>query len=234
MHVGIVNPRWRGKRSRHSQRMHNPQLYVSGKRPMGYHSIIPQCTELRLKWLCGNPMHSLDEYEHINWKWIRTSAAKTVKSYVGWSVIVGRFDINYSNICKLKWRKLIIIRNYLTLMIMINQLCCGRTVALQSRHNERDGVSNNQPCHCLLNRLFRRSKHHSSASLAFVRGIHRWPVNFPHKWPVTRKMFPFHDVIMPLDLKNAFECFYVMLIVVKYKLIGQALGVVVAEGITLT
>ena len=39
-------------------------------------------------------------------------------------------------------------------------------------------------------------KHQSSASLAFVRGIHRWPANSPHKWPVTRKMFPFDDVIM--------------------------------------
>ena len=39
-------------------------------------------------------------------------------------------------------------------------------------------------------------KHQSSASLAFVQGIHRWPVNSPHKWPVTRKMFPFDDVIM--------------------------------------
>ena len=39
-------------------------------------------------------------------------------------------------------------------------------------------------------------KHQSSASLAFVRGIHRGP-NSPHKWPVTRKMFPFDDVIMP-------------------------------------
>ena len=39
-------------------------------------------------------------------------------------------------------------------------------------------------------------KHQSSASLAFVRAIHRGPVNFPHKWPVTRKMFPFDDVIM--------------------------------------
>ena len=37
-------------------------------------------------------------------------------------------------------------------------------------------------------------KHQSSASLAFVRGIHRWPVNSPHKWPVTWKMF--YDVIM--------------------------------------
>ena len=39
-------------------------------------------------------------------------------------------------------------------------------------------------------------KHPSSASLAFVRGIHRWPVNSLHKWPVTWKMFPFDDVIM--------------------------------------
>ena len=39
-------------------------------------------------------------------------------------------------------------------------------------------------------------KHQSSASLAFVRRIHRGPVNSPHKWPVTRKMFPFDDVIM--------------------------------------
>ena len=39
-------------------------------------------------------------------------------------------------------------------------------------------------------------KHQSSASLAFERGIHRCPVNSPHKGPVTRKMFPFNDVIM--------------------------------------
>ena len=39
-------------------------------------------------------------------------------------------------------------------------------------------------------------KHQSPASLAFVRGIHRWPVNSQHKWPVTRKMFPLDDVIM--------------------------------------
>ena len=39
-------------------------------------------------------------------------------------------------------------------------------------------------------------KHQSSASLAFVWLIHRGPVNSPHKWPVTRKMFPLDDVIM--------------------------------------
>ena len=42
-------------------------------------------------------------------------------------------------------------------------------------------------------------KHQSSASLPFGCGIHRGPVNSPHKWPVTRKMFPFDDVVM-LDM----------------------------------
>ena len=40
-------------------------------------------------------------------------------------------------------------------------------------------------------------KHQSPASLAFVRGIHWWPVNSPHKGPVTRKILPFDDVIKP-------------------------------------
>ena len=39
-----------------------------------------------------------------------------------------------------------------------------------------------------------------STSLAFVRGIHRWPVNSPHTGPVTRKMFPFDDVIMNMPV----------------------------------
>ena len=39
-------------------------------------------------------------------------------------------------------------------------------------------------------------KHYSSASLPFVRGIHRGPVNSPLKGPVTREMFPFEGVIM--------------------------------------
>ena len=43
-------------------------------------------------------------------------------------------------------------------------------------------------------------KHQSSASLAFVWGIHRSPVNSPHKWPVKQKMFPFDDVIMIMQI----------------------------------
>ena len=53
--------------------------------------------------------------------------------------------------------------------------------------------------HCSLNHLFRHRSNktsQSSVSLAFVREIHRWPMNSPHKLPVTRKMFKFDDVIM--------------------------------------
>ena len=67
------------------------------------------------------------------------------------------------------------------------------------RHNGGECVSNQQPCFCLLNRLFGvdQRKHQSFASLAFVWGIHREPVNSPHKGPVTR--FLFDDVIMTAD-----------------------------------
>ena len=52
-------------------------------------------------------------------------------------------------------------------------------------------------------------KHQSPASLTFVRGIHRWPMKFPHKWSVTRKMLPFDDVIMylPALSQTMADCF---------------------------
>ena len=39
----------------------------------------------------------------------------------------------------------------------------------------------------------------SSESLAFVRRSQPWPVNSPHKGPVTQKMFSFDDVIMVIQ-----------------------------------
>ena len=48
--------------------------------------------------------------------------------------------------------------------------------------------------------------HQSSGSLAFVRGIHRWPVNSPHKGSVTPKMFPFDDVIMAMKFWYKVYC----------------------------
>ena len=70
--------------------------------------------------------------------------------------------------------------------------------ALRWRHNDHAGVSNHQPHGCLLNRLFRRRS--KKASKLRVTGLcagnSPGPVNSPHKGPVTRKMFPFDDVIM--------------------------------------
>ena len=66
--------------------------------------------------------------------------------------------------------------------------------SLQWRHNERNGASNHRRINCLLNQI----KEKSSASLAFAWGIHRRLVNSPHKGPVTRKMFPFDDVMMDI------------------------------------
>ena len=73
---------------------------------------------------------------------------------------------------------------------------------LQWRHNERDGVAITSITIVYLTVYSGadQRKHQSSASLAFVRGIHRWPVNSPHKGPVTRKMFPFDDVIMAVAI----------------------------------
>ena len=72
------------------------------------------------------------------------------------------------------------------------------TVSLRWRHNGRENVSNHQPHDCLLNRLFRRrSKKTSKLRVTgLCVGNSPGPVNSPHKGPVTRKMFPFDDVIM--------------------------------------
>ena len=71
-------------------------------------------------------------------------------------------------------------------------------ITLLWRHTARDGVSNDQPHDCLRNLFLgaHQRKHRRSASLAFVRGIHRWSVNPPRKWPVTRKILPCDDVIV--------------------------------------
>ena len=73
---------------------------------------------------------------------------------------------------------------------------------LHWRHNDHDGVSNHQPHDCLLNPLFRRrSKKISKLRVTgLCVGNSPGPVNSPHKGPVTRKMFPFDDVIMNWEL----------------------------------
>ena len=71
--------------------------------------------------------------------------------------------------------------------------------SIQWRHNERDGVLKS-PAWRLFTQPFIQGadqrKHQRSASLAFVRGINRWLVTSPHKGLVTRKIFPFDDVMV--------------------------------------
>ena len=85
-----------------------------------------------------------------------------------------------------------------------------QSLTLQWCHDECDGVSNHWHLYCLLNHLFRCSKHQSSTSLAFVRGFHLWPVDSPHQGPATW-MFSFDDVIMDFITK----CFLIIEFLIK-------------------
>ena len=89
-------------------------------------------------------------------------------------------------------------REFLSLQVGTWTSCQTSNYALRWRHNGHYCVSNHQPHHCLLNRLFgRRSKKTSKLRVTgLCVGNSPGPVNSPHKWPVTRKMFPFYDVIM--------------------------------------
>ena len=88
---------------------------------------------------------------------------------------------------------------------------------LHWRHNDHDCVSNHQPYDCLLNRLFRRKSKKTSKLrvTGLCVGNSPVPVNSPHKGPVTRKMFPFDDVIMwcccwctPMPLSPQVTCIW--------------------------
>ena len=84
----------------------------------------------------------------------------------------------------------------------LSQFLCLLVYTLEWRYNECDGVSNHQRLGCLLKRMFRcRSKKTSKLRVTgLCEGIHRWPVNSPHKGPVTRKMFPLDDVIITCNV----------------------------------
>ena len=56
--------------------------------------------------------------------------------------------------------------------------------------------------------------HQTSVPLAFVRGNHRGQVNSPHRGPVTRKIFPFDDVIMDdVDNVSVWCCDYIITLI---------------------
>ena len=77
-------------------------------------------------------------------------------------------------------------------------MLCNDSLVLQWSHNERDGVSHHRRLDCLLNSLFRRQSKKTSKlrDTGLCEGIYRWPVDSPHKRPVTREIFPFDDIVM--------------------------------------
>ena len=85
-------------------------------------------------------------------------------------------------------------RDRYKILYMARQLCCrGMCKNLCAMASQITSIT--IVCSTVYSGTDQR-KHQSSASLAFVRGIHRWTMISPHKGPVTRKMFPFDDVIM--------------------------------------
>ena len=76
------------------------------------------------------------------------------------------------------------------------------------RHNGRDGVSMGAMASQITSPKIVYSTVYSDTyqrrhqlRVTGLRGNHRWPVNYPHKWPVSRKMFPFVDVIMCMQIR---------------------------------
>ena len=120
---------------------------------------------------------------------VATSSVELADRWISWLLL------NY-------WRKELLLQSN----TISHWLGANLELALESllwRHNEHDSVSNHQPRGgSLLNRLFRRlSKKTSKLRVTgLCVGNSPGPVNSPHKGPVTRKMFPFDDVIMWYDI----------------------------------
>ena len=139
--------------------------------------------------------------EHRWWYWVRIYLMKTSLGISTGHCFTGSQRVAYIGFYR--WIYILIFFNlsrfkYFALPSTIDEIITLSSYALQWRHNELAGVSNHQP-HDFYSTVYSRAdrrKHQSSASLASVWGVHQWPVNSPHKGPVTRKMFPFDDVIM--------------------------------------
>ena len=119
-------------------------------------------------------------------------------------------DLNLQEHCRMSFTACVCLRShhkramskwcgvYTRVIHLCNRFQTACAISLRWRHNVCDSVSNHQPYDYLMNRLFRhRSKKTSKLRITgLCAGKSPGPVNSPHKWPVTRKMSPFYDVIM--------------------------------------
>ena len=156
--------------------MHIVAVYYIFYRHFGewYKPNIHARDRLSVMWLCDvmdGPKYTVDGYCDIKiWKALIhcTRFSMNVNTYFE------RNNSNPSNGC------ILLITHYRdVIMGTIASQITSLTIVCSTAYSDTD-----------------QRQHQSSASLAFVRGIHMGPVNSPHKGPVTRKMFPFDDVIM--------------------------------------
>ena len=152
--------------------------------------------ELRLS--CTNPaMYTIQTLEGLNLRYIFTCCIVKVKlsRSVFWSIALMKIFRNMRNWIRVKW-----------------EMKCGGGLGWRpplykhtNHHNHYNDVIMGSMASQITSLTIVYStvysgadqrKHQSSASLAFVWGIHRRPVNSPHTWLITQKMFPFDEVIM--------------------------------------
>ena len=169
---------------------------------------------LNMKWIV--------QFTPNNWIWFICPHASVQRVIIGLSHYRNRWWLVVNQILrnKLQWFFLyqnsqisVVLPsvqwvNWFKTLFTVALASCGDTASkindigltLHWRHNDHGGVSNHQPHGCLLNRLFRqRSKKTSKLRVTgHCAGNSPGPVNSPHKGPLTRKMFPFDDVIMSI------------------------------------
>ena len=115
-----------------------------------------------------------------------------------WNRPLERYVVLWGRVVKKRRNRIYLVKHLSEFRLGHVAIVCQICSPLQWRHNEHNGVSNHRRLDCLLNRLFR---HRSKKTLklrvtGLCAGNSPGPVNSPHKGPVTRKMFPFDDVIM--------------------------------------
>ena len=196
----------------------------SQQRDRNYLVSLVEIAEIKniISWDCHNriELHILIQFVQHS----MTISRVTVFWMVNFMIYLGRLNRKHIRICitlseMYQIRKHLFYRDH-------KYICCQHLFIyiyiynyLRVRIHAGDGVWNHWRLDCLLNHLFRRrwkKKHQSSASLASVREIHWCSVNSPHKGPVTRKMFPSDDVIMPLWSSSKYPTNRLMCILLKF------------------
>ena len=129
--------------------------------------------------------------------WLRTSS-QWCRFQHRWEILFFRSYIEYFVKKYLKLKVSLHEVGLFVSMMLQRPMRCHRCCPLRWRHNGAvaSQITSLKTVYSTIYSGAYKRKYQCSESLTFVRGIHRWPVNSPHKRPVTQKMFPFDNVIM--------------------------------------